>query len=101
MSGKEADSCSVSCAMVKTLCVLESLGPKLPKEFDCIRVCDSCSGKCWRFLLIGLVLVISEFKCLVKIQRKSRVLKNFSWLKIGLLRLGLKEISSRAFLSFV
>lgn len=71
MSGREADSCSVLCAMVKILCVLESLGPKLPKEFDYIGVCDSCSGRCWRFLLIGLVVVLSEFKSLTKIQLKS------------------------------
>lgn len=100
MSEREADSRSLLSAMVIILCILESLGPELPEEFDYIAVCDSCSGKCWRFFLIGLVLVLSEFKSLTKIQLKSRVLKNFSWLKIGLLCLGLKEVSSRAFLSF-
>lgn len=100
MSGREAELCSVLCAMVKIFSVSRSLGPKLPEGFDYIGVCDSHSAKCWRCLLIELVVVVSEFKCLIKIQLKSRVLKNFSWLKIGLLRLGLREISSGASLSF-
>lgn len=68
---------SVLCAMVKILCVFKSLGPKLAKGFEYIGICDSCTGKCWRFTFIGLAVVISEFKCLIKIQLESRVLKNF------------------------
>lgn len=55
---------------------------------------------CWRFISIGLAVVISEFKYLIKIQLKSRELKNFDWVKIGLGRLGVRKISSRAFLPF-
>lgn len=100
MSGREAEQNVVLCAMVKILRVFKSSGPKLAKGFEYIGVCDSCTGKCWRFVFIGLAAAISEFKCLIKIQLKSRVLKIFDWVKTGLVCLDLRKVNSTAFLSF-
>lgn len=65
--------------MVTILWFFRSLGPKLAEGSEYIGICDSCTGKCWRFIYVGLVAVISEFKRLIKIQLNSDVYKNIRW----------------------
>lgn len=75
MSGSEVNK--TLCGMVTVLWFFRSLGPKLAEGSECIGICDSSTGKCWGFIFVESVAVKSEFKCLIKIQLNSDVLKNF------------------------
>lgn len=57
--------------MVKILCVFKSLGLTLAEGFEYIGICESSTGRHWRFIFSALVVVINEFKCRIEIQLKT------------------------------
>ncbi|XP_010570558.1 PREDICTED: ubiquitin-conjugating enzyme E2 Q2 [Haliaeetus leucocephalus] len=46
-------------------------GLTLAEGFEYIGICESSTGKRWRFIFTGLVVVINEFKCRIEIQLKT------------------------------
>lgn len=71
-SGGGRIKCSVLFAVVKSS-VFKSywLGPKFARGFGWCGICDSWTGKCWRFAFTGLPLRTGELRCIVSVQLKT------------------------------
>lgn len=79
---------------------LKVQGLNLPKDLNILASVTHVQESAGGSFFIGLAAAISEFKCLIKIQLKSRVLKIFDWVKTGLVRLDLRKVNYTAFFIF-